>query len=96
MKYLGLVAVLCALAAAAPARAFEIQGEKATLEDGTTQFAPPGTQFVKPDYTHGSSLALPYIGEADSGFIADYGNSIPIPGPGIDRPAPAWALQPSR
>jgi hypothetical protein len=95
MKYLGLVLVLCGLAAAAPARAFEVQGEKATLEDGTTQFAPKGTQFLKPDYTQGSSLALPYIGETDSGFISGYGNSIPIPGPGIDKPAPAWALTPS-
>jgi hypothetical protein len=95
MKYLGLVVVLCALAAGVPAQAFDIQGEKATLEDGTTQFAPPGTQFVKPDYTQGSSLALPYIGESDSGFLSDYGNAIPIPGPGIDKPAPAWALRPS-
>ncbi len=96
MKYLGLVLVLCGLAAATPARAFEVQGEKATLEDGTTQFAPQGTQFLKPDYTQGSSLALPYIGQTDSGFISDYGNSISIPAPGVDKPAPAWALQPSR
>ena len=89
MKYLGLVLVLCGLAAATPAHAFEIQGEKATLEDGSNQ-------FLTQDYTKGSSLALPFIGNSDSEFISSYGNSIPIPGPGIDKPAPAWALTPSR
>ena len=40
----------------------------------------------------GSSLALPFIGNSDSStHISDYGNSIAIPGPGIDTPAPAWA-----
>jgi hypothetical protein len=37
---------------------------------------------------------LPYIGQADSAYISDYGNAIPIPGPGIDRPSPAWAYSP--
>lgn len=95
MKYLGLALVLCSLAAA-PAQAFEIQGEKATLQDGGTAFTSPANQFLTQDYTQGSSLALPYIGKTDSDFISDYGNAISIPGPGIDHPAPAWALRPSR
>jgi hypothetical protein len=93
MKYFGLAVVLCALAAA-PAQAFEIQGENATLEGA--QLMSPANQFLTQDYTKGSSLALPYIGKADSEFITDYGNAIQIPAPGIDKPAPAWALSPSR
>ena len=93
MKYLGLAAVLCALAAA-PAQAFEIQGEKATLEGGTEFISP--NPFLTPDLSKGSSLALPYIGKTDSEFINDYGNAIAIPAPGVDRPAPAWALSPTR
>ena len=93
MKYLGFAAVLCALAAL-PAQAFEIQGENATLE-GSAQFASPNP-FLPPDLSKGSSLALPYIGKTDSEFITDYGNAISIPAPGVDRPAPAWALTPTR
>ena len=93
MKYLGLAAVLCALAAA-PAQAFEIQGEKATLE-GSAQFISPNP-FLTPDLSKGSSLALPYIGTTDSEFLTDYGNAISIPAPGVDKPAPAWALTPTR
>jgi hypothetical protein len=98
MKYLSLVLGLCAMAglAATPDRAcaFDIQGENASLQDGSNQFASPADQLFNPDFTKGSSLALPYIGKSDSGFLADYGNSITIPGPGIDRPAPAWAYSP--
>jgi hypothetical protein len=93
MKYLGFAPVLCALASL-PAQAFEIQGENATLEGGA-QFASPNP-FLTPDLSKGSSLALPYIGKADSEFITDYGNAISIPAPGIDTPAPAWALTPRR
>ncbi len=93
MKYLGLALVLFALAAA-PAQAFEIQGESATLEGA--QLMSPANQFLTQDYTKGSSLALPYIGKTDSEFISDYGNAIQIPAPGVDKPAPAWALSPSR
>jgi len=92
MRYLALVLVLCGFAAAAPARAFEIQGEKATLEDGASQFAAPASPSFKPDYSQGSSLALPYIGKTDSSFLSDYGNGISIPAPGVDQPAPTWAL----
>ena len=96
MKYLSLVLVLCGVAslATAPVRAFDIQGENATLQDGSTPFVSPPNQFINSDYSKGSSLALPYIGSADSDYISDYGNAIPIPGPGIDKPSPAWAYSP--
>jgi hypothetical protein len=94
MKYLGFAAVLCALASL-PAQAFEIQGEKASLEGAGAEFANPNP-FVMPDLSEGSSLALPYIGKADSAFMTDYGNAISIPAPGVDMPAPAWALTPRR
>ena len=102
MKYLSLVLVLCGVAsfAAMPAGAFEIQGKNASLEDGgggATAFTSPVDPYLgAPDFTKGSSLALPYIGETDSGLISDYGNAISIPAPGVDKPAPAWALTPSR
>ena len=96
MKYLGLVLVFCGVAALAvassPARAFDIQGQSASLQDGT-QFASPVDQALNPDFAKGSSLALPYVSRSDSSsFISDYGNMIAIPGPGIDKPAPAWAF----
>jgi hypothetical protein len=69
-------------------------GENASLQDGSTPFVSPHNQFINSDFTKGSSLALPYIGQADSAYISDYGNAIPIPGPGIDRPSPAWAYSP--
>jgi hypothetical protein len=98
MKYLTLVLASCAMAALAfapEARAFDIQGEKASVQDGGVQpFSSPTDQFLNPDYSKGSSLALPYISKGDStGFISDYGNMIAIPGPGVDRPAPAWAYR---
>lgn len=95
MRYLALILVLCGFAAAAPVRAFEIQGENATLEDGTksSQFAAPASPMLTPDFSQGHSLALPYIGTTDSEFFfSDYGNAISIPAPGVDRAAPAWAL----
>jgi hypothetical protein len=97
MKYLGLVLVSCGVAALAvassPARAFDIQGQSASLQDGGTQFASPADQVLNPDFAKGSSLALPYVSRSDSSsFISDYGNMIAIPGPGIDKPAPAWAF----
>lgn len=93
MKYLSLVLVVCGMAslAATQARAFDIQGENANLQDDSNQFASPTNQFLTPDFTKGSSLALPFVGKSDSAFMSDYGNSITIPGPGIDRAAPAWA-----
>lgn len=93
MKYFSLVLTLCAMAglAVTPARAFDVQGENASLQDDSNQFIAPANQFFDPDFTRGSSLALPYIGKSDSDFIGGYGNSIAIPAPGIDTPAPAWA-----
>jgi hypothetical protein len=98
MKHLSLVLILCSAAslAAAPAGAFEIQGKNASLEDGAVPFASPVDPYIgSPDFTKGSSLALPYIGKDDSssGLIPSYGNMIAIPGPGIDKPAPAWAYR---
>ena len=97
MKYLGLVLVSCGVAALAvassPARAFDIQGQSASLQDGGTQFASPADQVLNPDFAKGSSLALPYVSRNDSSsFISDYGNMIAIPAPGVDRPTPAWAF----
>jgi hypothetical protein len=98
MKYLSLVLVLSGVASltASPACAFDIEGEKATLSDGATPFASPADpdDFLKQDFGKARSLALPYSGQTDSGFVSDYGNAIPIPGPGIDRPTPAWAYSP--
>ena len=95
MKYVVLALVLCGAAglASGPADAFEIQGKDASLEDGATPFTSPADTYLAPDLSSaGSSLALPYIGKDDSSAsISSYGNMIPIPGPGIDRPAPAWA-----
>jgi hypothetical protein len=96
MKYLSLVLIVCGMASlpAAPARAFDIEGDKASLQDGVTPFSDPDDQLINPDYAKGSSLALPYIGKGDSSsFIPEYGNMIVIPGPGVDRPAPAWAYR---
>jgi hypothetical protein len=91
MKRLGLVLALCGAAALLPrsAHAFDIEGQNASLQDGTSHFAGSTDQLITPDYTKGSSLALPMIGQSDSSNqISQYGNSIPIPGPGVD--APAW------
>lgn len=98
MKYLALILVSCAVAtfAVAPnkARAFDIQGQNATIPEGVQPFSSPADQFLDSSYTKGSSLALPYISKSDSsGFISDYGNMIAIPGPGVDQPAPAWAYR---
>lgn len=98
MKYLALVLVSCSVAALAvtPARAFDIQGQSASLQDGSNQFASPTDRFFNPDFDpKGSSLALPYNSKADtySDFVSDYGNAIAIPAPGVDRPTPAWAFR---
>ena len=98
MKRLGLVLVLCGAAFALPgsAGAFEIQGGQPDRPDVASQFAQPQSMFISPDFK-GHSLAMPYSssGNTDSPFVSDYGNAIPIPGPGIDSPAPAWALSPA-
>ena len=91
MKYLSLVLALCGAAALLPgsAYAFDVEGENASLQDGASHFAGATDQLLTPDYTKGNSLALPMVGQSDSSAsIPQYGNSIPIPGPGVD--APAW------
>jgi hypothetical protein len=95
MKYLRLV-LLCGMAslAAGPAGAFEIQNNKASLEDGATPFTSPIDPYLNPDFSKGSSLALPYISKNDSPVsIREYGNGIAIPGPGVDRALPIWGYR---
>jgi hypothetical protein len=95
MRSLGLVLVLCGAAALigtpGVARAFETQGSGDAI-DGQSLLAQPQA-FAQDLKAH--SLAMPLSGKSDGGgFVSSYGNSIPIPGPGIDMPAPAWALSP--
>jgi len=91
MKYLSLVLALCGAAALLPgsAYAFGVEGQNASLGDGS-HFADAGADpLFTPDFTKGNSLALPMVGQSDSSAsIPQYGNSIPIPGPGVD--APFW------
>jgi hypothetical protein len=100
MKRLGLVLVLCGSASLAvlpgSAGAFEIQGAQPDRPDVATQFVQPQSDqmFISPDF-NGYSLATPYSSSQESPFASNYGNSIPIPAPGVDQPAPAWALSPA-
>ena len=92
MKILGLVSLLFAAAlmgAPGVARAFETEATNGDMIDGRTLLAP---QSLATD-SSAHSLAMPLSEKSDggSGFVGSYGNSIPIPGPGIDLPAPAWA-----
>jgi hypothetical protein len=97
MRYLGLVLVLCGaglVAVPGSANAFEIQDGSAAASENGAEFTGLNT-FVLPEFK-GSSLAMPYSNSSESsGHISDYGNSIPIPAPGIDAPAPAWAYSPN-
>jgi hypothetical protein len=97
MKNLRLVLALCAAAAfmgvPGTAGAFETQGAGDPI-DGASLLASP--QSVLPDSTS-HSLAMPLSSKSDGGdtpFVSTYGNSIPIPGPGLDQPVPAWASTP--
>jgi hypothetical protein len=95
MRNLGFVLALCGAAAlvGAPgvARAFETQGSGDPI-NGQSLLAQPQS-FAQDIKAH--SLAMPLAGKSDSsGFVSSYGNSIPIPAPGIDTPAPAWAMSP--
>jgi hypothetical protein len=100
MKNLGLVLVLCGAAGLALrptcANAFEIVGQGDRLSsDSAAAFEALNQNYVPQEFK-GSSLAMPYNAKPSSflsGFVSDYGNSIPIPGPGIDQPAPAWAYR---
>src|SRR5262245_62352232 len=74
MKYLGFAAVLWALAAL-PARAFDIQGEKASLEGGEAHFAAPNPSLT-PDLSRGSPLTLRSLGKGDRKCITAHGNGV--------------------
>jgi hypothetical protein len=100
MKHLGLVLALCGAAglALAPvsATAFEIQGENQDMPESAAEFHGLGPVYAMPEF-QGSSLAMPFNNSGgNSGHVSDYGNAIPIPGPGIDQPSPAWAAGPFR
>jgi len=92
MKHLPLVLMLGALAglSAAPAYAFDIEGQNASLEGGTTHFSSPVEDFITSS-GGARSLAMPLTSSADSTdtHISEYGNSISIPGPALE--APAWS-----
>ncbi len=97
MKHIGPILVLCGAAALAvvpqAAGAFEVQD--AAVANGASLVAPQQNLFTGDPKAY--SLAMPLSGQGDSSSslqISTYGNSIPIPGPGIDMPAPAWAYSP--
>jgi len=95
MKSLGLVLALCGVAvligAPGTTRAFELESSGDPL-DTNSLFAQQHSLMQDPT---AHSLAMPLSGKSESDeFISDYGNSIPIPGPGVDLPAPAWAYSP--
>ena len=96
MENVRLVLALCGAAALfgmGTANAFETQGEGDPI-NGAALLAPPQS-LLSDAKTH--SLALPLSSKSDSGgdpFVSSYGNAIPIPGPGIDQPVPAWASTP--
>jgi len=96
MKHLPLVLVLGTLAglAAAPAYAFDIEGQNASLEGAATHFSSPAQDFITSN-GGARSLAMPLTSSADSSdtHISEYGNSISIPGPAYE--APAWSYSSS-
>lgn len=97
MKHVGAILVVCGAAALAgapdAANAFEVEG--APDPANFTSLAAPQQNLFMQEFK-GHSLAMPLTGQTDSSApVAQYGNSIPIPGPGIDLPAPAWAYSPS-
>lgn len=96
MKQVGAILVLCGAAALAvapgAANAFEYQG--APDPSNLASLAAPQQNLFSTDFK-AYSLAMPLTGKGDdSGAISSYGNAIPIPAPGIDLPAPAWAYSP--
>jgi len=97
---LGLVMALCGAVglALAPvsATAFEIQGENQDIPNSAAEFHGVAPVYTLPQF-EGSSLAMPYSSSGSaSGHVSDYGNSIPIPAPGVSQPTPAWASGPLR
>jgi hypothetical protein len=84
MKKLWIVAIAAALSAySGAAGAFEVQGATVVMPDGNSQFGELG---IVPDRPGGTLNLL--RDDRDSPGLPQYGNSIAIPGPGID--APAW------
>jgi hypothetical protein len=77
------------------AQAFEVFGEDASISEGAAPFTSLNQGYVLPEFK-GYSLAMPYSSSGDSAGMhySDYGNAIPIPGPGISQPTPAWASSP--
>ena len=67
MKHLPLVLVLSGLAglAAAPAYAFDIEGQNASLEDGASHFTSPVEDFITSN-GGARSLAMPLTGKSDA------------------------------
>lgn len=96
MKWLALVLCGAASLALLPggAGAFEIQDAKPDQPGVASQFTQPESMFISPEFK-GYSLATPYSSSSDSPFASSYGNAIAIPAPGVDQPAPAWALSPA-
>jgi hypothetical protein len=94
MKHLRLVLAVCSaacfVAASGSAYAFDIEGQNASLEDGSSHFSTPADDFIKAN-SGARSLAMPLAsGESDwtDAHISQYGNAISIPAPGLE--APAW------
>jgi hypothetical protein len=94
MKHLRLMVAMCGaaclIAASGSAYAFDIEGQDASLEDGSSHFATPVDDFIKSN-GGARSLAMPLAGgQSDwtDTHISQYGNSIAIPVP--DQQAPAW------
>lgn len=83
MKRLWIGAVAATLSAlSGSASAFEVQGATVVLPDATSQFGEAGLN-PRP----GGTLNL-LRDDPDSPGLPQYGNSIAIPGPGVE--APAW------
>ena len=83
MKKLWIVAVAATLSMfSLPAAAFEVQGATVVLPEATSPFGEEGLNS-RP----GGSLNL-LRDEPDLPGLPQYGNSIAIPGPGVE--APAW------
>lgn len=100
MRTRALILALCGAASLtllpADAQAFEIQGEDADTPASTAEALGLNPIYTLPQF-EGSSLAMPYTSSpSDTGFVSDYGNSIPIPAPGVTQPTPAWASGPFR
>ena len=83
MKRLWIGAIAATLSVfSGTASAFEVQGATVVLPDGASQFGELGLLAPRP----GGTLNL-LRDDPDSPGLPQYGNSIAIPGPGVDDPA---------